>query len=66
MRTNIDIDNELLEEAKKLTNIHVKKELIHEALRALIAFSKRKPLSEIRGKVSFSPDYNYKSVRSGK
>jgi Arc/MetJ family transcription regulator len=66
MRTNIDIDDDLLEEARRLTNIKSKKEIVHEALRVLISFSKRKPLSDIRGKVNFSPDYNYKSARSGK
>ena len=66
MRTNIDIDDDLLEEARKLTNIKAKKEVVHQALKVLIAFSKRKPLSEIKGKVNFSVDYDYKVARSGK
>ncbi len=66
MRTNIDIDDDLLEEARKLTKINVKKDLVHEGLKALIALSKRKPLSEIIGKVEFREDYDYKKARSGR
>jgi Arc/MetJ family transcription regulator len=66
MRTNIDIDNDLLEEAKRLTRITVKKELVHEALRILIATVKRKSLQDIKGKNLFSDSYNYKSARVGK
>ena len=66
MRTNIDIDDDLLEEARSLTKINVKKDLVHEALKALIALSKRKALSEIRGKIHFAYDYDYKKARSGR
>lgn len=66
MRTNIVIDDKLLEEAKKLTNITTKKDLVDEALRFLIAFKKRKPLSDIIGKVNFDPTYNHKASRSGR
>lgn len=37
MRTNIVLDNALVEQARKLTGIKTKKELIHEALRTLIS-----------------------------
>jgi Arc/MetJ family transcription regulator len=66
MRTNIVIDDKLLKEAQKLTNISTKKALVHEALRFLIAFKKRKPLSEIIGEVEFDSSYDYKASRSAK
>jgi Arc/MetJ family transcription regulator len=66
MRTNIDIDDDLLEEAKRVTKITVKKDLVHEALRILIATAKRKSLQDIKGKDLFSDSYNYKSARIGK
>jgi Arc/MetJ family transcription regulator len=36
MRTTIDIDDKLLEEAKRLTSVKTKKELINLSLRELI------------------------------
>ena len=37
MRTTLNLDDELIAEAAKLTGIGEKTELIHEALRALLA-----------------------------
>ena len=42
MRTNIVIDDDLLEEAFSVSRSRTKKDLIHEALRALIRLNKRK------------------------
>lgn len=66
MRTNIVIDDKLLKEAQKLTNISTKKAIVDEALRFLIAFKKRKPLSDIIGKIEFDPTYSHKASRSAK
>ena len=65
-RTNIVLDDELVAEAAKLTGIRKKKELVHEALRFLIATRKRKKLTDLRGHIQFAPDYDYKAMRSGK
>lgn len=37
MRTTLNIDDELLEEAQRLTSIKERTEVIHEGLRALIS-----------------------------
>lgn len=63
MRTNIVLNDELLEEARQVTGIKQKKELVHEALKALIQQRKRKKLSSIRGQVKFSSNYDYKKHR---
>jgi len=44
MRTNIVIDEKLLSEAFALSKARTKKDLIHEAPRALVSFKKRKDL----------------------
>ena len=36
MRTNIILDDKLVERAQKLTGIKTKREVVHEALRTLI------------------------------
>lgn len=63
MRTNIVIDERLLREAFAVSEAKTKKDLIHEALRALISFKKRKYLTELAGKIEFSEDYDHKALR---
>ncbi len=66
MRTNIDLDEELVREAQLLTGITTKKGMVHEALRMLIAERRRQrlPLSDLRGKIKFAPDWDYKADRA--
>jgi len=49
MRTNIVIDDELLNEAFSVSNAKTKKDLIHEALREFIRLKNRKPLTDLAG-----------------
>jgi Arc/MetJ family transcription regulator len=63
MRTNIDIDDELIAEAARLTGIKTKKELVHKALEMLIESKKRRSLLELAGKIEFAPGYDYKAAR---
>lgn len=63
MRTNVVIDDKLLEEAFKLTKIKTKKELINTALEELVVNRKKKDLREIKGKIKFWDDYDYKEMR---
>lgn len=49
-RTNIVLDDEVIEEAKKLTSLKTKKEVIDFALRELINRLKRKKLLAVRRK----------------
>jgi Arc/MetJ family transcription regulator len=63
MRTNIDLDDDLLAEAARLSGIKTKKDLVHEALRVFIATRKRKSLLDLRGKIEFAPGYDHKRLR---
>ena len=53
MRTNIVIDDQLLEEAFSVSRSKTKKEIIHEALRELIRLKKRKDLTDLAGRIFF-------------
>jgi Arc/MetJ family transcription regulator len=64
MRTNVVIDDQLIKDALKLSKMKTKKELIHRALEEFIRNRKRLDLREIRGKIRFAEDYNYKEMRS--
>ena len=63
MRTNIVIDDELLNEAFSVSNAKTKKDLIHEALKEFIRIKKRKDLTELAGAVKFHKNYNHKKLR---
>lgn len=63
MRTNIVLDKELVEKAFSYTDLSTKRELIDTALREFVDNHSRKDISELRGKISFSDDYNYKENR---
>jgi Arc/MetJ family transcription regulator len=51
MRTNIDIDDDLMAKARKLSNIKTKKALVEEALRLYITIENQKKLIDLWGKV---------------
>lgn len=63
MRTNIVLDDELVAEAKRLTGIRTQRELVHEALRALVAARRRMSLLDLEGKIEFRPGYDHKALR---
>ncbi len=65
MRTNIVLDDELVEEAFRHSNAKTKRELVDLALREFVANHKRKDVRELRGKISFHPGYDYKNLREG-
>lgn len=64
VRTNIELDVDLLAEASRLTGIRTKRALVHEGLQALVEAKRRRPLSSLRGKIRFDPSYDYKTART--
>ncbi|MFW6124482.1 MAG: type II toxin-antitoxin system VapB family antitoxin, partial [Acidobacteriota bacterium] len=50
MRTNVVLDDNLVEEALKLSSAKTKKELIHRALKEFVENRKRLNLLELHGK----------------
>ena len=67
MRTNIVLDDVLVEEAFKYSSsIRTKKDLIETALREYVQNRKIKDLRKLKGKIQFSDDYDYKKMRIGK
>ena len=54
LRTNIELDENLVAEAMKLTQKKTKKELVNFALAELVSRFKRKKLLEFEGKVAWT------------
>lgn len=67
MRTNIDIDDKLMQEAMRSGGFKTKKETVEAALKMLSRrrVSYRKIL-DLCGKVDFDPAYDYMSMRKGR
>lgn len=63
MRTNIVLDDELVEEAIRLTGAQTKRELVRLALEELIRQRRKKDLSELAGRVSLSVEFDHKALR---
>jgi Arc/MetJ family transcription regulator len=64
MRTNIVLDDKLMEEAFKFSQaISTKKELIETALKEYVNNRKRRNLKELKGRIKFSAGYDYKKMR---
>jgi len=64
MRTNIELDDALIERARKLTGIKTKREVVHEALRTLIQLREQGQIRDLRGKLKWEGDLD--SLRKGR
>lgn len=56
MRTNIEIDDNLMKKALKYSNLKTKKEVIHEALNEYVKYQLRLKLLSLQGKVKWIGD----------
>ena len=63
MRTNIILDDRLVEEALKISGLKTKKEVIHQALLEFVQNRNRRDLRELQGKILFDDAYDYKALR---
>lgn len=63
VRTNLDLDRSLVDEARTLTGITRLDELVRAGLRALIASRRRRNLNDLAGKIRFAPGYDHKRAR---
>ena len=65
MRTNIDLDVDLVNEAFQYSSAKTKKELIHVALKEYVKQKRRLNLLDLEGKIVFEESYNHKQMRDG-
>jgi Arc/MetJ family transcription regulator len=61
MRTNIELDDVLVQQALDLSNIKTKREVIQEALKNYVAWMKKKQLLGLKGHVKW--EGNLKDMR---
>ena len=58
MRTNIVIDDKLMEEVIKLTGVKTKKEAVELGLLTLLRIKKQEKIKQYRGKLNWEGDLN--------
>jgi Arc/MetJ family transcription regulator len=63
MPTNLDLDDALVAEAKRLGKRKTKREAVNQALREYVTRRKRRRVLDLFGKVDWESDYDYKSER---
>jgi Arc/MetJ family transcription regulator len=63
MAANLDIDDKLIEEARRIGQHKTKKEAVTRALLEYIAQRKRLEILSAFGTVDFDPKYSYKAER---
>jgi Arc/MetJ family transcription regulator len=56
MRTNIEIDENLMEEAMKASGFSTKKATVEEGLRLIVRLKKQERIKEYRGKLKWEGD----------
>lgn len=56
MRTNIVIDDELMEEALKISQLKTKKAAVEEGLKLLVQRKKQENIKNLRGKLKWKGD----------
>jgi Arc/MetJ family transcription regulator len=56
MRTNIVIDDRLMDDALKATGIATKKEAVEQGLKLLIRHNKQQAIRKLRGKLKWEGD----------
>ncbi len=63
MRTNIEIDDNLMDAALEFSGLKTKKATVEAALRLFVAMKAQQDLIDLAGKVEFWPGYDYKAAR---
>lgn len=65
MRTNIVIDDDIMQKALQVSGLKTKKEVVERALQEFVSVHSRKNLLELQGQIKFAEGYDYKALREG-
>ena len=64
MATNLEINNELIQEALKLGGHRTKRAVVEAALQEYVQRRKQLKITELFGTIEYEDDYDYKQQRS--
>jgi len=63
MPTNLKLDDKLIADAVKVGNHKTKQDAVNSALEEYVARRNQLKILELRGKIKFRPDWDYKKLR---
>ena len=63
MATNLNIDTELLDEAKQIGEFKSKRETVNSALAEFVQHHKQQAILKFEGTIDFFEDYDHKAMR---
>lgn len=63
MATNLQLDDRLVDEAKRAGRHRTKREAVDQALREYVSRHKQRAVLELFGKLDWDPGYDYKATR---
>jgi Arc/MetJ family transcription regulator len=63
MRTNIVLDDKLIDEAMRVTRLRTKREVVDLALRELLVKHRSQQVKALRGRPLIDPAYDIREVR---
>ena len=63
MRTTIVLDDQLVQEAMRLTGVTTKKEVVQLAIEELVRLRKKKNLLDLAGRIHFRRGFDHKRPR---
>lgn len=66
MRTNIDLNDRLMEQAFAITGLRTKKELVNFALAELVKRNVKKDLLDLAGEIEFMDGFSTDTVRQNR
>ncbi len=65
MRTNIVLDDDLVDEAMRFSHAKTKREVVDLALRELVSRNRQRQLKRLKGRQLIDDDYDVRRVRLG-
>jgi Arc/MetJ family transcription regulator len=63
MQVTLNLDDALVNEALRLTNLASQEELLRLALQELVRSRRKKNLLDLAGQIQFAPDFDHKALR---
>jgi Arc/MetJ family transcription regulator len=63
MATNLDIDDKLIDEARRIGNYRTKKEAVTAALDEFVRRRRQLEILDHFGTIDFDPEYDYRKMR---
>ena len=66
MATNLKLDDALIEKVVKLGGFKTRQEAVNSALEEFVERRERLRILELKGKIQFDPQWDYKRMRRGR